>query len=179
MNASSQISDSHPDDTGENISPTPFTSGGEMGGESSWETEREQVTSFRRGKTQERRLTSSHIDSLYKELSKHYSRTSDAIHYDNFRHGSKQLYFKGRDEPLTNEDGRLRTFSRLKSILDKNRLCSLGFNVPEGKVTPQKAVMLNKAEEEMSSMSDVAKADDIELQEIMENLSRSSENLIE
>ena len=46
------------------------------------------------------------------------------------------------------------------------------------KVTPQQAIMLNTAEEEMSSMSDVAKVDDIELQEIMENTARSRENLI-
>ena len=49
-------------------------------GGSTWEREREQETS---GKTQERRLTDSYIDSLYKELSKHYGRTSDATHYDN------------------------------------------------------------------------------------------------
>ena len=37
--------------------------------------------------------------------------------------------------------------------------------------------MLNRAEEELPSESDIAKADDIELQEIMENASRSIENL--
>ena len=37
--------------------------------------------------------------------------------------------------------------------------------------------MLNKAKEELPSMSDIAKADDIELQEITENASRSMKNL--
>ena len=37
--------------------------------------------------------------------------------------------------------------------------------------------MLNKAQEELPFASDVVKADDIELQEIMENASRSIENL--
>ena len=37
--------------------------------------------------------------------------------------------------------------------------------------------MLNKAEEELPSMSDIAKATDIELQEITENASKSMENL--
>ena len=37
--------------------------------------------------------------------------------------------------------------------------------------------MLNKAEEELPSTSDVAKADDIELQEITKNAARSTENL--
>ena len=38
--------------------------------------------------------------------------------------------------------------------------------------------MLNKVEEELPSASDVAKADDIELQEITKNAVRSMENLI-
>ena len=74
-----------------------------MGG-STWEPDREQETLFKGGKTQGRRLTDSYVDSLYKELSKHYSRTSDATHYDNFRHKGNQLYFKDRDKPITNED---------------------------------------------------------------------------
>ena len=41
------------------------------------------------------------------------------------------------------------------------------------------AVALNKAEEEMPCTTDVAKANDIELQEITENAARSMENLIE
>ena len=39
--------------------------------------------------------------------------------------------------------------------------------------------MLNKAEEELPSTSDIANADDIELQEVTENESRSTENLIQ
>ena len=53
----------------------------------------------------------------------------------------------------------------------------MGFDIPSGKVTARQAVMLNKAEEEMPSMSDIANADEIELQEIMENVARSMENL--
>ena len=44
-------------------------------------------------------------------------------------------------------------------------------------MTPQQATELNKAEEELPSVSDVANADDIELQEITENVARSMENL--
>ena len=73
--------DSHPDDTGENI-PFPLVTPG--GGGSTWEPEREQEMLFGGGRTQEGRLTNSYVDSLYKELSKHYSRISDAIHYNNF-----------------------------------------------------------------------------------------------
>ena len=52
----------------------------------------------------------------------------------------------------------------------------MGFDVPKGP-TVQQAVALNKAKEELPSMPDIAKADDIELQEITENASRSMENL--
>ena len=71
--------DSHPDE-GETIPLNP--GGGAMGG-SAWEPECDQERLFR-GRTQEGRLTDSYVDSLYKELSKHYSQTSDATHY-NFR----------------------------------------------------------------------------------------------
>ena len=81
-------------------------------------------------------------------------------------------------EPLTSEDGKLRTFGRLQSILGKNRLRNLRFDIPKGP-TPQQAVALDKAEEEMPSTSDVAKANDTELQDIMENAEKSMENLIQ
>ena len=60
----------------------------------------------------------------------------------------------------------------LADILGKHRLRRLGFNIPVGKVTAQQAVMLNKAQEELPSESDITGADDIELQEIGEKASR-------
>ena len=39
-------------------------------------------------------------------------------------------------------------------------------------------IMLNRVEGELPSLSDVAKTSDIELQEIMENAAKSTENLI-
>ena len=62
--------------------------------------------------------------------------------------------------------------------MGKNRLCNLGFDIPRGQVTAQEAVALNEAEKEMPSASDIAKVDDIELQEITENASKSMEDLI-
>ena len=163
--------ESSPDEpTDENIPLTPV-------GGSTWEPEREHETSFGEERTQEGRLTDSYADSLYKELSKHYSRTSDATHYESFKRIGRQLFFKGRDEPLTNEDGKLRTIGQLTRILGKNRLIDLDFHVPIGKITSRQAVILKKVEEEMPSTSDVAKADDTELQEIAEKASRSIQNL--
>ena len=43
---------------------------------------------------------------------------------------------------------------------------------------PQQSVILNKAEEELPSTSDIANVEEIELQEIMENVARSTESLI-
>ena len=59
----------------------------------------------------------------------------------------------------------------LADILGKNRLRRLGFNIPVGRITAWQAVMLNKAAEELLSESDITKADDIELQEIVEKAS--------
>ena len=59
----------------------------------------------------------------------------------------------------------------LVDILCKNRLRRLDFNIPVGKVTAQQAVMPNKAAEELPSAADIAKADDMELQEIAEKAS--------
>ena len=50
----------------------------------------------------------------------------------------------------------------------------LDINVPSGKITPQQSVILNKAEEELPSVSDMDKADDIEMLET----AKSMENLI-
>ena len=56
-------------------------------------------------------------------------------------------------------------------ILGKNRLRRLGFNIPVGCIAAWQAIMLNKAAEELPSESDITKADDIELQEIVEKAS--------
>ena len=59
----------------------------------------------------------------------------------------------------------------LADILGKNRLCRSGFNIPVGKLTARQAIMLNNAAEELPSEFDITKADDIELQEIVEKTS--------
>ena len=74
-------------------------------------------------------------------------------------------------------EGKLKSVGEIKKTLGKGRLHKLGFF--EDKVTAEQAVMLNRVEEELPSVSDVAKADDdIELQEITENAMKSTEDLI-
>ena len=58
--------------------------------------------------------------------------------------------------------GELREVGALEEILVKGRLIDLGFDIPTGR----QAIMLNR---ELPSVSDVAKADDIELQEIVKS----------
>ena len=72
----------------------------------------------------------------------------------------------------------MKTIGKLISILGKNRLIELGFDVHSGKISPQQSVILNKAEEDMPSASDITKADDREIQEITENVKKSMEDLI-
>ena len=51
----------------------------------------------------------------------------------------------------------------IAEILGKEGFRELGFDIPRGKVMARQAVMLNSVKEELPSMSDVAKADNIEL----------------
>ena len=80
--------------------------------------------------------------------------------------------------PLTIRGGKLRSVGAIAETLGKEGLRDLGFDVPRGKVMARQAAMLSRVEEELPSMSDISKADDIELQEIMENTVRSTEDFI-
>ena len=85
---------------------------------------------------------------------------------------------KSVDKPLAYNRGKIRMVDKTYKILGKSRLHAFGFDLSKGNVTHQQAVSLNKAKEEMPSTSDVANTDDIGLQEITENVARSTENFI-
>ena len=87
------------------------------------------------------------------------------------------MYFKGRDRPLTRK-GRLKPYKSLIRILGKNRIYNLGFDLSEWPLSRKQAVALNKAQEELPFASDIAKADDIELQKTAEKASKSREDII-
>ena len=61
-------------------------------------------------------------------------------------------------------------------MLGKARPCELGFDIPGDEPTARQAIMLKRVEGELPSASHIAKADDIELQEIKENTARSMED---
>ena len=111
-----------------------------------------------------------YVKDLYKKLSGNIGETPELFHYDYFKLGGGELYYMGSRKPLTTE-GKLKSVGMLVNILGKNRFCRLGFNIPVGKLTARQAIMLNEAAEELPSESDITKADDIELQEIVEKAS--------
>ena len=140
------------------------------GRSSIWEPDRgEQETSFI-GESQRTKLMKAYVRDLYKRLSENVGETPELFHYDYFKLEGRKLYYIGSRKQLTTE-GKLKSVGMLADILGKNRLRRLGFNIPVGKLTARQAVMLHKAAEELPSESDITKADDKELQEIVEKAS--------
>ena len=150
--------------TDEHIPLTP------VGGGSTWEQTGEQETSFGGRESQRTKLMKDYVKDLYKKISENIDETPELFHYDYFKLEGGELYYIGNRKPLMTE-GKLKSVGMLVDILSKNRLRRLGFNIPVGKITARKAVMLNKAAEELPSESDITRADDIELQEIAEKAS--------
>ena len=109
-----------------------------------------------------------YVKDLYKNLSKNIGETPEAIHYDYFDFRGGELYYMGKNEPLTTE-GKLKSVGMIADLLGKNRLRNLGFDIPRSKLTAPQAVMLNRVKEELPSESDITKADNIELQEIVKS----------
>ena len=137
------------------------------GRSSTWEPDRgEQETSFG-GESQRTKLMNDYVKDLYKKLSENIGETPELFHYDYFKLEGRELYYIGNRKPLTTE-GKMKSVGMLADIFGKNRLRTLGFNIPVGRITARQAVMLNKAAEELPSESDITGADDIELQKIAE-----------
>ena len=139
-------------------------------GRSTWEPDRgEQETSFG-GESQRSKLMKDYVRDLCKRLSENIGETPELFHYNYFKLEGRELYYIGSRKPLTTE-GKLKSVGMKADTLGNNGLRRLGFNIPVGKLTPQQAIMLNKAAEELPSESDITKGDDIELQEIVEKAS--------
>ena len=146
-------------------------------GRSTWEPTREQETSFGGRESQRTKLMKDYIKDLYKKLLENIGETPEEFHYDYFKLRDGELYYRGKRKPLTTK-GVLKSVGMLLDTLGKGGLRNLGFDIPRGKVTARQAVMLNKATEELPSESDITRVDDIELQEIAEKATKSTEDLI-
>ena len=174
------------DETGESIPLIPigrstWDPSGVLGPAGPWEPEREQETSFGGLSGARARFNAGFVEDkvngLYEILSEHFPENQNVIYYDDFESIRGELYFKGRDKPLRRK-GRLKLFISLIRILGKNRIYNLVFDISEWSLSRKQAVALNKAQEELPSASDITKADDIELQEIAEKASKSTEDII-
>ena len=84
-----------------------------------------------------------YIKDLYKKLSENIGETPETLHYDYFKLEGGELYYRGKNEPLTTE-GKLKSVGTIADILGKNRLRNLGFDIRRGKLTARQAVMLNR-----------------------------------
>ena len=126
------------------------------------------------GRESQRNRVEDRVEGLYMKLSQKWARTSEVFHFDLFELRDGQLYFRNKSKPLMTRDGKLRSVKEIRKLLGDGGLRDLDFNIPKGKVTAEQAAMLNRAEEELPSEFDIAKADDIELQKI----ARSTEDLI-
>ena len=112
-------------------------------------------------------------------LSEETGQTPEVFHFNNFELRDGKLYYKGKSRSIMIRGGKLRSFGEILKILGKECLRDLGFDIPiEGKLMARQAIMLNKVEKDLPSMSDLAKVDDIKLQEMAENTARSAESLI-
>ena len=118
------------------------------------------------------------VERLYQKLTEITHQTPEAFHFNDLELRDGELYYKGKSMSLMTGGEKLRSVLIIAKILGMEGLHKLGFGIPIGKLIAQQAVMLNRVEEELPSMSDMAKADDIELQEITENAVRSMKDLI-
>ena len=84
-----------------------------------------------------------------------------------------------KEKSLTTVRGRPKTVGQLKIILGDNRLHNLGFDIPsKSKLTAREATILNKTEADLPTSSGIAKADDLELDNIAGSASKSTNDLI-
>ena len=111
-----------------------------------------------------------YVRDLYKQLSENIGETPEEFHCDYFKLENGELYYRAKRNRLTTK-GVLESVGMLDDILRKGGLRNLFFDIPRAEVTTWQAVMLNKAAEESPSESDITKADDTELQEIVEKAS--------
>ena len=62
-----------------------------------------------------------YVKDLYKKLSESRGETPEAFHFDYFKLEDGELYYRGRNKPLTTE-GKLKLVGEIAEILGKNKL---------------------------------------------------------
>ncbi|XP_057312688.1 uncharacterized protein LOC130654167 isoform X1 [Hydractinia symbiolongicarpus] len=140
-------------------------------------TSGEKETSFG-GLSLNTRVLKEIVEGLYDRLTEKLQQNPEGLHTDLFEIRDGELYYKGRNEPLTTNNERLRSTGTIAEILGKKRLRNLGFDIPENNLSTREAIKLNKIQEELPSSSRITNATDIELDTIIENISDSTEDLV-
>ena len=80
-----------------------------------------------------------------------------------------RLYYKGK--PLLNRNEELKTIGVIADTLGIRGLREIGYNIAKTNLKPQFVLDLLEKQAELPSSSEIAKADDIELEEIAEKAS--------
>ena len=131
------------------------------------------------------RYKNDRVGGLYDKLSKESKyvkgKEPDAMYTDLFDFKEGKLYYidryKNKELQLTTK-GRLKTIGQLDSLIGKNRLKDMGFDISNNEVTSEQAAELNEINNEVPSTSDIDNANYIELQNIADRLNKSIENVI-
>ena len=154
--------------TDENIPLTPVTPG-----RSTWEPEREHETSFRSPEVPLSRGEILHKEYLVGEIYKLIGNKTHQRLEPNLRlfeiDKDGRLYYKGK--PLMNRNGELKTIGVIADPLGIRGLQEMGYNITKTNLKPQFVLDLLEKQAKLPSSSEIAKADDIELEEIAEKAS--------
>ena len=157
--------------TDENIPLTPVTPG-----RSTWEPEREQETSFGSLEVSLSRGEILHKEYLVGEI---YELIGNKMHQGlepNLRlfevDKDGRLYYKGK--PLMNRNGELKTIGVIADTLGIRGLREMGYNITKTNLKPRFVLDLLEKQAELPSSSEIAKVNEIELEEIV----KSTEDLI-
>ena len=154
--------------TDENIPLTLVTPG-----RSTWELERKQETSFGSPEVPLSRGEILHKKYLVGEI---YELIGNKTHQrlePNLRlfeiDKDGRLYYKGK--PLMNRNGELKTIGVIADTLGIRGLREMGYNIAKTNLKPRFVLDLLEKQAKLPSSSEIAKADDIELEEIAEKAS--------
>ena len=144
--------------TDEHIPLDPVTP---FGGRSTWELEREQETSFRGKSVLHKEYL---VGEIYELIgNKMHQRLEHNLSL--FKLGKDgRLYYKGK--PLMNRNGELKTTGVIADTLGIRGLREMGYNITKTNLKPRFVLDLLEKQAELPSSSEIAGADEIELEEI-------------
>ena len=157
--------------TDENIPLTLVTPG-----RSTWEPERKQETSFGSPEVPLSRREILHKEYLVGEIYKLIGNKMNQRLEPNLRlfelDKDGRLYYRGK--PLMNRNGELKTIGVIVDTLGIRGLQEMGYNKTKTNLKPRFVLDLLEKQAELPSSSEIAKADEIELEEI----GKSTEDLM-